>query len=336
MSRRPFSFAMGALLVAAAVLPWVLGSGNAAAWIFTGFDALVVLGLVLLMGYTGQPSLGQAAFFGIGAYGVAILTVKAHWSFWLAALVGVACSVAVAIAVGAIIFRLRGHFLALATVAFGYIVATIMAQSSLTGGAVGISGVPPLTVGGISLSGTVGAAYVIWALVALTLVIFRIVLSGPGGLALRAIRNDETAAQAVGIVPSGYKVRVFAISAAVAAVAGAFYAPYISYVSANPFGVAASVQFLLMASIGGMNNLFGAIAGAILVSALSQGLTDLAASIPGWTPNAVELIVYGGLLVGIMLLRPQGLFAVSSPLRKLPARSTTPETGTRPDRATAP
>lgn len=288
------------------LVPFALGPANLSFWIFTGLAGLVALGLVLLMGYTGQPSLGQAAFYGIGAYAVAILTVRSHWAFIPAMLVGVGLAVAVAIALGRIIFRLQGHFLALATVSIGYIANAVMAQSHFTGGAIGISGIPPLSVLGWALPGW-AYAWLVWLVLWATMAVMAQILRGPGGYALASIRDDESAAAALGVKALPYKVQVFAISAGLAALAGTLYAPYVSYVAADPFSVAASVQFLLMASIGGIDNLWGAALGAVVVSGLTQGLTQVSAVFPQLNPTLFELILYGLLLVVIMVARPQGL-----------------------------
>jgi len=218
----------------------------------------------------------------------------------------VGLAVLLAVVLGRIIFRLQGHFLALATVSIGYIVNAIMAQSHFTGGAIGISGVPPLTVGGWDLPGW-AYAWLVWLILWASMALLAQVLQAPGGYALASIRDDESAAAALGVKALPYKVEVFAVSAGLAALAGTLYAPYVSYVAADPFSVAASVQFLLMASIGGMDNLWGAALGAVVVSGLSQGLTQVSAVLPNVNPTLFELILYGLLLVVIMVVRPQGL-----------------------------
>lgn len=306
-----------AVVACAVIAPLVLGSGNTTVWMFAGFDALIVLGLSLLMGYTGQISIGQAAFFGIGAYSVAILSGKYHWPIAASMVVGVVLAAAVSLLIGGAIFRLSGHFLALGTLAFGYVVSAVMGQSQLTGGAVGISGIPVLSFLGhqFTSNSPVFSAYVIWGIVVICMIGFHFMLRSPAGRALHGIRDDETAAASLGIGVLRYKLQVFAISAAIAALAGALYAPYLSYISADPFGVSASIQFLLMAAIGGMS-LMGAVVGAVVVSFLGQGLTDLSARFTGMNPGTLELFAYGVLLVVVMLVSWDrlGLDAVFSTL----------------------
>lgn len=310
---------MVGLILCAIIAPIVLGSGNVTVWMFSGFDALVVLGLALLMGYTGQTSIGQAAFFGIGAYSVAILSGKFHWPIIASIVIGVALAALISLMLGGAIFRLSGHFLALGTLAFGYVVDAIMGQSQLTGGAVGISGIPALSFFGhlFTSSDPVFSAYIIWAIVILSLVGFHAMLRSPAGMALHAIRDDETAATSLGIGVLRYKLQVFAISAALAALAGTLYAPYLSYISSEPFGVSASIEFLLMAAIGGMS-LFGAVIGAVVVSFLGQALTDLSSHFSGMNPGTLELTVFGLLLVVAMLINWDrlSLDSIFSPLKK--------------------
>ncbi len=302
-SEKRFWTATALMVICALIAPLVLGSGNTTVWMFAGFDALIVLGLSLLMGYTGQISIGQAAFFGIGAYSVAILSGKDHWPLAGSMAVGVVLAAAISLLIGGAIFRLSGHFLALGTLAFGYVVSAVMGQSKFTGGAVGISGIPVLSFLGhpFSSSSPVFSAYLIWGIVVVCMIGFHFMLRSPAGMALHAIRDDEVAAASLGVGVLRYKLQVFAISAAIAALAGALYAPYLSYISAEPFGVSASIQFLLMAAIGGMG-LLGAVVGAVVVGFLGQGLTDLSAHFTGMNPGTLELFAYGLLLVAVMLI----------------------------------
>ncbi|MCL4552819.1 MAG: branched-chain amino acid ABC transporter permease [Candidatus Marsarchaeota archaeon] len=300
---KQFWFATVGVVICAVIAPLVLGSGNITVWMFAGFDALIVLGLSLLMGYTGQISIGQAAFFGIGAYSVAILSGKDHWPLAASMAIGIVLAAIVSLLMGGAIFRLSGHFLALGTLAFGYVVNAVMGQSQLTGGAVGISGIPVLSFLGhpFTSSSPVFSAYVIWGIVVICMIGFHLMLRSPAGMALHGIRDDEVAAASVGIGVLKYKLQVFAISAAIAALAGALYAPYLSYISAEPFGVGASIQFLLMAAIFGMS-LLGAVVGAVAISFLGQGLTDLSTRFNGMNPGTLELFAYGLLLVVVMLI----------------------------------
>ena len=274
--------------------PYTLGQLN-----LIGIRVIAVLGLNLFIGYAGQISLGHAGFFGLGAYGSAVLTATYGFPPWLTvALVCVAVA-AVGWLLGVPTLRLRGHYLAMATLGFNVVVHTILVQwDRVTGGPSGFSGVPPLTLGGFGLTGDVRCHYLIWgfAMVALTLSV-NLVRSGVGrGLA--ALAQDEVAAACLGVDVRRGKVGVFVLSAVLASVAGSLYAHYFRFVSPDTFGIFASADLVLMVVIGGMGSIWGTLFGVGFVTLLPEFL--------GVVQDFKE-VIHGLVLVAILLLLPEGL-----------------------------
>ena len=276
--------------------PWKLGILNLIA-----IHAIVVLGLNLFIGYAGQISLGHAAFFGLGAYGSAILTT-AFAVPPIAAMILTAAGVGlVALSIGIPVLRLSGHYLAMATLGFNIVVHNILIQwDRVTGGPSGLSGVPPFALFSLFFQSELRQYYLLWgtALVALTLSL-NLVRSGVGrGLA--ALAEDEVAAAAMGVDVRHGKIVVFTISAIFAAVSGSLFAHYMGTVTPDTFGIFASIDFLIMAVIGGMGSLWGSLAGAAIVTLLPHLLGPLEDS---------KDIIYGLSVVAILLLFPGGLLA---------------------------
>jgi len=306
---RQFVYRLAALIVAALLLPLFLSPSYATLWVLVGLTTLVVLGLTLLLGYTGQPSLGQGAFYGIGAYAVAIGTTTYHLPFLVAAFLGCIISLAAAGLIGLVIFRLRDHFLALATLSIGYVIYAIMAQSSLTHGAVGISGIPALAIFGMQITDPGDYSYIVWGVVVIALILSDAAARGPGGYVMRAIGQDEAAAQSLGINPLRHKVSVFMFAALLGAIAGSLYAPFMSYVSADAFTIWVSIQVLVMAVLGGLGDIFGAVLGALVLSVLNQGMSDLSSSLVAIPAPVMENVVYGFLLIAVVVWRPRGFLS---------------------------
>ncbi len=265
-----------AILVAALVilLPLVFPSGyyyriGALVFIF----ALAVVGLNLLMGFAGQVSLGHAGFLGIGAYAVAIGPVHFGVPSWLCLFAGALLSGVVAFAVGRPILRLKGHYLAVATLGFGLLVAIVLTnEAGWTGGPDGMS-VPALTLFGWRAHGSqawywiAGATFVGGYLLALNL------MESPTGRALQAIHDSEIAARMLGIDVARKKLTVFIISAVYASVAGSFLALFNGLVTPDEAGFLRSIELVAMVVLGGMGSIFGSLVGAIVLVVLPQVLT---------------------------------------------------------------
>ncbi|HEY6554973.1 MAG TPA: branched-chain amino acid ABC transporter permease [Vicinamibacteria bacterium] len=289
-----------ALAAGLAVLP--LGLPNdyyLTVLIVAGFHTIVTMGLNLLMGYAGQVSLGHAAFYGIAAYTTGILTAKFHWPVAAGIAAGIALVLVVAAGIAVPTLRLRGHYLAMGTLGFGVIVYIVLNEATgLTGGPSGLTGIPKLTIAGFPVATDLGFYYVVWGTALLLFLLAQNLVRSRLGRALRAIHTSETAAAVLGVDTERYKIGVFILSALYAAVAGALYAHYVSFVSPGSFGFHASIQFVTMVVLGGMGSLWGAVAGAVFLTALPEVLRAI---------EDYDILLYGGLLILCMIFLPGGL-----------------------------
>jgi branched-chain amino acid transport system permease protein len=263
-----------------------------------GLFVIVILGLNLFIGYAGQISLGHAAFFGLGAYTSAILTTTCHFPPWPTLVLAAGGVALVALVVGVPALRLSGHYLAMATLGFNYVVHSILVEwDAVTGGPAGLSGVPPLSVGGVTFDNDLKFHYLVWsmALVALTLCL-NLVRSGVGrGLA--ALAQDEVAASCLGVDVQREKIRIFVVSAVFASVAGSLYAHYFSYVNPDAFSIFKSLDLVIMVVVGGMGSIWGTLFGVAFITVLPH-LVDFF--------ETYSDIIHGVILVLILLFLPQG------------------------------
>ena len=265
-----------------------------------GLHVILAVGLNLLMGYAGQISLGHAAFFGMGAYASAILTTRFGWPSLLALAAGLLITGTIAWLLARPILRLRGHYLAMATLGFGIIVHVMMVQATQwTGGPDGLAGIPPLNLLGWSVDGDLHWYGVIMAAMLLIVWLSLNLVDSQVGRALRAVHGSEFAAQMMGIDIGRAKTRVFAISALFAAFAGSLFAHQQAFVSPDSFNLTVSVELVTMVVLGGMASTFGAACGAIALTLLHQGLVVF---------EDYEMLVHGILLMAVMIFLPQGLF----------------------------
>ncbi len=326
---------IGGLLVAAATLalPPLLPASGRTLYVFIGLYAIVTAGLSLLMGFAGQVSLGQASFYAIGAYAAGLLAVHG-----LPPAIDLLAAPVVAGTIGALIgiplLRLRGHYLAFGTLALQLILLSFIGEAKgLTGGDIGLSGIPPLGFGTFQLTTTSQYAYLTWAAVALVLVLTHNVVDSRPGRALRALATSEAAAAAAGVAVGGYKVKVFALSAGYAGLAGGIYAFFLSYISPGSFPILLSIQFLVMAAVGGLGAVWGSLVGAAAITVLVQLLQQLG-SLPGmptYAPAVLSYAVYALVLIVVMLFLPAGLVpALSSWARRWPGRGGASGTGPGP------
>ncbi len=286
------------------VLPAVLGAYGVTVLNFIAIRAIAVLGLVLLTGYTGQISFGQAAFVGIGAFASAYLSARQGAEPWLALLAAVALTAAVAALVGIPLLQLEGHYLALGTLAFGIIVTTGMLElRGLTGGPSGFGGIPALALPGLPLDSARRAAYLL--VVALGLVTWLSLNLAHGRVSrqMRAVRDSEVTAQALGVRGSTVKLAVFVLAAAYAALSGALYAHYVRFVNPSPFDFMYSVELVTMAVVGGLTSVWGGLLGAAALTLLTEALRD---AVPGATGEE-QLILFGVLLVAMLIFWREGI-----------------------------
>ncbi|MCK2220082.1 branched-chain amino acid ABC transporter permease [Actinomadura sp. ATCC 31491] len=302
-------WAAGALAAAVALaLPAVLDDSALAVYVLLGLAAMVTVGVSLLMGYAGQVSLGQGAFYGVGAYTAALLALNG-----LPPLLGlVAAPVAAALAalvLGLPLLRLRGHHLAFATLATQLILLSLAGQLTFTGGDIGLQAIPQFSAGSFEASGAAAYAYLTWAGLALVMLVTHNVITSRPGRALRALATSETAAASSGIPVGRYKLVVFALSAAFAGLAGGIYCFYTGYVAPGSFPVLISIQYIVMAVVGGLGTIWGAVAGAAAITLLVQGLDQLAnlPGMPSYAPSVLSYAVYALVLIVVVLFLPDGL-----------------------------
>jgi branched-chain amino acid transport system permease protein len=300
-SRRDFiGIAVGIAILGliGAILP-VVWVSNA---IFAGIEAMAVIGLVLLTGFAGQLSLGQSAFMMIGAYASAYLTVRSGWPPLLALAAGAALSALVALAMGRIIFRLRGFYLSMASLGLLMIALTFAREwYGITGGPSGFVGVSPFSLFGFDLGSDIAVYYTVAAFVAVSLFFAMSIARSRIGRALLAIRSSESAARACGVDVVGLKMRIFAFSAATASIGGSLYGHYLSIVNPAPFGLDATIQQLTALTVGGFLSLWGALAGSLFTVALPQLIGWISGSAASQFIAGIDYIVFGLLLIGIVM-----------------------------------
>ena len=273
--------------------------------IFVGIYSLITMGLSLLMGYAGQISLGHAAFYGIGAYTSAILTVRFGWNPWACMTLGMLMAAGVALVVGAPSLKLRGHYLAMATLAFGVIVFIVFnEETEWTGGPDGMIGIPGLSIWHLDFDSVGKYYYLVWFFVFAALLFTINIIESRTGRALRAIHASETAAASMGINVTGYKIAVFVYSAVLAALAGSLYAHYLNFVNPSTFDLFFSIKLLIMISLGGMHDIRGAIIGALLITFLGYEWLHYF--------EDLEVVIYGAILLLITIFLPAGLVGVPS------------------------
>ncbi len=290
-----------------------------------GVFTIILVGLNLLMGYAGQVSLGQAAFYGMGAFFSGILTVRAEaigvpaqvaeawWWPWLLMPLGATLVGTLAYLIGRVILRLRGHYLAMATLGFGVVVYIVLRENlgmphlNLTGGFDGVFGIPRLRVGGFLLWPAHRYYLLVWTVAFAAIALGLNLVHSRIGRALRAIHGSEGAAECLGVAAPGYKAQIFALSAALASLAGSLYAHFQAAVVPATFGFVPSLELVVMSAIGGMSSIWGAPLGAVAVLLLSELMRSQARVILPGIKGEVEAVAFGLLLVLVLLFWPAGL-----------------------------
>ena len=298
-----FAVAGPLLLAAAQLLPFLGGS----TLVFVALAALASTGLTLIMGLGGQVSLGHAAFYGVGAYGLALLTVKAGWPVPVALGAGAALAGGLAALLGVAVLRIQGHFLAMATLAFGLIWFFFVRGWEPAGANQGIGGIPALP-----LDDDEATFLALWVVLAGGVLLARNLADSRTGRALRALGASEAAAGSCGIDVARAKVGVFVIGAVYAAVAGGLYAMYVTYIAPDAFGLLASLQFLVIAVVGGLGSPWGATVGAVFVAGLTELSRELLPYVVPDAAGSYELVAYGLALVLVLLVARQGLAGVAA------------------------
>jgi len=268
--------------------------------VFAGINALVAIGLCILMGYAGQISLGQAGFYGIGAYVSAVLSLHFGLPVVVSLILAmvVAAMVAVILAVPAL--RLKGHYLAVATLGFGEIIYIILNEWG-PGGPSGFGDIPHFSLLGYTITSTTGYFYLIWGLVAVVMIFSLNLIHSRTGRALRAIHDSELASNAMGLDVVELKIKVFILSAVYASLAGGLYAHYITFISPSSFSLFYSILVLMMVIVGGITNLWGAIIGAVVITVLPELLRRF---------EEFDVLVYGLILTLSLMFFRKGLVPI--------------------------
>jgi len=267
--------------------------------VFLGIYTLITVGLSLLIGYAGQISLGHAAFFGIGAYTSGILSTRFGVSPWVGMFSAIFLTGAVAFIIGAPALKLKGHYLAMATLAFGEIIYIVFNQwLEFTGGPSGFGGIPRFSLGGFSLESDFSYYYFVWGIVLFVFLLSLNLIHSRVGRALRSIHGSEVAARCMGVDTSSYKLKIFVFSASLAGLAGSLYAHFVTFLSPGSFSVMFSVVLLTMVAVGGMASIWGAIIGTSILAVLPEYLRIF---------KDYDILIYGAVLLGIMVFMPEGL-----------------------------
>ena len=276
---------------------------------FVGINLIMVAGLSLLFGYAGQISLGHAAFYGLGAYTSGFLA-KLGVAWPLALVAGVAAAALGGLLLALPSLRLKGHYLAMATLGFGEIMLFFFTETEvITGGSNGLRGIPPAGLGPLVADTPQTKYLLVWAVACVVLLLAANVVRRRPGRVLRAIHGSEMAAQACGIDTVRMKVQVFVISAALGGLSGVLYAHYVGFISPSTFTLHYSLVLVTMVALGGMGSLAGAVAGTVLLTMLPYA----DAIIPGLSRATVELLqdwesdIHGMVLILVMLFMPGGL-----------------------------
>ena len=290
---------LGAVVAALAVAPWLLGSFAVSLLNDIGIGALVALGLVLLTGVGGATSFGQAAFVGIAAYATAWLTTAHGLSPWLGLLFALLLTGLAALAIGLLTLRLGGHFLPLSTIAWGLSIAMLFGNVEALGRHTGLSNIPALKVGGLSLAEPRAIYYLIWLVVGLACWFSHNLLHSRAGRAIRALRGGAVLLGSVGADAFRVRLALFVMAALLAGLAGWLYAHMNRFVSPSPFDVRASIEYLLMAVAGGLGQLSGALVGSALVLLLKNGLQDVLPFISK-AGGQVEGVVFAALFIALL------------------------------------
>lgn len=274
---------------------------------YMGLYSIVVLGVVLLAGIGGLTSFGQAAFVGLGAYATAYLSATLGWSPWIGLCVGLAISGLAAALIGSITVRLSGHFLPLATIAWGLSLYYLFGKLSFLGNYSGLTGIPPLQILGHDLSSPRSMYVVIWLCLGGCLWLSLNLLGSRAGRAIRALASGKTMPEAMGVDTAHYKMAIFIVAALLASLSGWLYAHLQRSVSASPFGLHMGIEYLFMAVVGGIGHVWGAVVGAMLITGLKVQLQDWLPKLLGSHGN-FEIVVLGGIMVVVLMRARDGLW----------------------------
>ncbi|MGH8713993.1 MAG: ABC transporter permease subunit, partial [Casimicrobiaceae bacterium] len=295
---------------------------------YIGLYSIVALGLVLLTGVAGQTSFGQAAFVGLGAYTTAVLSL--HFpalSAWFNVIIGVAITAVVALALGFITLRMKGHYLPLATIAWGISIFYVFGNLDFLGGHTGMSGIPALTFFGWELRNERHIYYLIWVIALASLWMTDNLLDSRPGRAVRALKGGLEMAEAFGVDAGRLKIIVFVYAALLASISGWLYAHLQRFINPTPFGINQGIEYLFMAVAGGAGSVWGAVVGAALITLLKQLLQNWLPHLLGREGN-FEIVVFGMLMIVLLQRTQDGVWSWLA--RVVPGNAARPVAPARP------
>lgn len=275
--------------------------------VISGIYIILTVSLNLVVGYTGLPSLGHAAFSCVGAYVSALFATALGLSPWIGLIIGAFGGAIFGIIIGFPAIRLKGDYLALGTFGFGIIVYSVANNwISVTRGPLGLPGIPRFSFFGLSLDAIWSYLILVIIFVLITIFIIGRIVDSPFGRVLRSIREDEVASKVLGKNTTKHKLFVFIIGAFFAGIAGSLYAHYITFIDPSSFTVMESITILLMVIFGGMGSIYGSVAGATILVIFPELLRFL--GMPSSIAAQTRQMLYGLLLIVLIIWRPQGLF----------------------------
>ncbi|NIA10918.1 MAG: branched-chain amino acid ABC transporter permease [Nitrospiraceae bacterium] len=269
--------------------------------VLAGIMAISALGLNIILGYSGQISLGHAAFMAIGAYSSAILTMQFHVPFIIALTIGTLIAAFVGILVGFPSLRLSGFYLAIVTMALGEAVVSIFKNWKLAGGNFGIRNIPPPSILGIVFSSEISKYYLVLFFLLLSIYISNNLVKSGTGRAMRGLRDSEIAAQSVGINIAKYKIIAFGLGSALGGISGALYAHTVTYIHPTAFGIGLSIELLSIVILGGVGTIVGPIIGSLFWVILPLLVGNI---------QTLSSVVFGVALIVVVLLYPRGLVGI--------------------------
>lgn len=273
--------------------------------LFASIYVILTLSLNLIIGFTGQVSLGHAAFFGIGAYMGSVMTTYMELPYILSFFAAFCAAGVAGLLLGIPTLRLRDDYLAIVTLGFGVIIEIIILNIDYLGGPDGIFGVPSPVIAGKKLTSKLDFLIFNWTIMGLTILFMYRLTRSRVGRALAAIRDDELTAQVMGINTTKYKILAFGLGAAFAGAAGSLYGSYIHYIQPQNFGLSASILVLCMVVIGGMGSIPGSIVGALILFILPEIFRTFSGIFKSFADY--QNLMYGAALVLLLIVRPQGL-----------------------------
>lgn len=275
--------------------------------ILSGFYIILAVSLNLIIGYCGQVSLGHAAFYGLGAYASALVSIHWHLPFYLAILIAILVAALFGLGLGIPTLRLKDDYLAIVTLGFGVIIDLVLLNLEITGGPDGLARIPPPNMAGINFRQKEWYVVLVALAVFFTLLLLHRLVQSRHGRALKAIRDHEMTAKVMGINAAAYKISMFTLSAGLAGLAGSLYAHYITFINPESFGLHTSILVLTMVVLGGMGSILGSVVGACTLTILPELLRRFA---------DYQDLAYGAMLIVLLIWRPQGLLGTGKMSQK--------------------